>query len=55
MSRDEIETRLSELRKSHPGVFLDADYEVVNDAEARDINVEQSSVESTQELEHNTD
>ena len=55
MSRDEIETRLSELRKSHPGVFLDADYEVVNDAEARDINVEQSSVESTQELEHHTD
>lgn len=55
MSRDEIETRLSELRKSHPGVFLDADYEVVNDTEARDIDVEQSSVESTQELEHHTD
>jgi len=55
MSRDEIETRLSELRKSHPGVFLDADYEVVNDAEARDIDVEQSSVEPTQELEHHTD
>jgi len=55
MSRDEIETRLSEIRKSHPGVFLDADYEVVNDAEARDIDVEQSSVEPTQELEHHTD
>ena len=55
MSRDEIETRLSELRKSHPGVFLDADYEVVDDTEARDINVEQPSVESTQELEHHTD
>mgnify|MGYP003138022942 FL=1 len=55
MSRDEIETRLSELRKSHPSVFLDAEYEVIDDAEARDINVEQSSDELPQKLAHHAD
>ena len=35
MSRDEIETRLKELREQHPQMFVDADYEVVNDKETR--------------------
>jgi hypothetical protein len=55
MDREEIESRLTELRKSHPSVFVDADYEVVNDAETRDINVEQSSSEDAKKLEHHKD
>jgi hypothetical protein len=55
MDREEIESRLTELRKSHPSVFVDADYEVVNDAETRDINVEQSSLEDAKKLEHHKD
>jgi phage terminase small subunit len=55
MSRDEIENRLSELRKSHPSVFLDAEYEVVNDSETGDTDVEPTSAEDTKELEHHTD
>ena len=55
MNRDEIESRLSELRKSHPSVFLDADYEVVNDAKTRDTNVEQPSGKPSKKLEHHSD
>tara|TARA_R100001163_G_C5058174_1_gene194764 strand:- start:463 stop:1053 length:591 start_codon:yes stop_codon:yes gene_type:complete len=35
MSRDEIENRLKELRQSHPQMFVDAEYEEVNDKETR--------------------
>jgi hypothetical protein len=55
MSRDEIETRLTELRTSHPSVFLDANYEVVDDAKTGDAAVEQPSVEDAKELEHHAD
>jgi phage terminase small subunit len=35
MSREEIETRLKELRQSNPQVFVDAEYEEVNDKKTR--------------------
>lgn len=55
MSREEIESRLSELRQAHPNVFLDADYEVVNDSESRDTSMEKSSGEVTKKLAHHSD
>jgi phage terminase small subunit len=55
MSREEIEKRLAELRQNHPSVFIDADYEVVNGAKARDITVEQIERKDPPALEHNTD
>ena len=55
MSREEIESRLSELRQAHPSVFVDADYEVINDTETGDASMEQSSGEPPQELAHDTD
>jgi len=55
MSRDEIESRLSELRQAHPSVFVDADYEVINDTETGDASMEQSSSELPQKLAHYTD
>ena len=55
MDREEIENRLTELRKSHPSVFLEADYEVVNDAETGDPYVEQSAGKDAKELEHHKD
>ena len=35
MSREEIETRLKELRQSNPQMFVDAEYEEVNDKKTR--------------------
>tara|TARA_R110000744_G_scaffold232326_1_gene350434 strand:+ start:792 stop:1376 length:585 start_codon:yes stop_codon:yes gene_type:complete len=35
MSRDEIENRLTELRQSNPQMFVDAEYEEVNDKKTR--------------------
>jgi hypothetical protein len=55
MSREEIESRLSELRQAHPSVFVDADYEVINDTETGDASMEQSSGELPQKLAHHTD
>ena len=55
MSREEIESRLSELRQAHPSVFVDADYEVINDAETGDASMEQSSGKPPQKLAHHTD
>ena len=55
MDREEIEDRLTELRKSHPSVFIEADYEVVNGAETGDPSVEQSAGEDAKELEHHKD
>ena len=49
MSREEIEDRLSELRKSHPNVF-DADYEVVDDAKTGGKPVEETTGEDAEKL-----
>ena len=50
MSRDEIETRLKELREQHPQMFVDADYEVVNDKETRKSIVDKSQREDASPL-----
>ena len=55
MSRQEIETRLQELRKSHPHAFLDAEYEVVDDSKTRDSSLEQDKGEDPPALEHHSD
>ena len=55
MSRQEIELRLQELRKSHPHAFVEGEYEVVNDTKSRDSSVEQDKVTNTPTLEHHTD
>ena len=55
MNRNEIETRLKELRQSHPHAFLVADYEVVNDTKIRDSSVEEDPIKDTPTLEHHTD
>ena len=55
MNRNEIETRLKELRQSHPHAFLEADYEVVNDTKIRDSSVEEDPIKDTPTLEHHTD
>tara|TARA_R100000687_G_C6408303_1_gene145191 strand:+ start:32 stop:613 length:582 start_codon:yes stop_codon:yes gene_type:complete len=55
MTREEIEGRLAELRKNHPSVFIDADYEEVNGAKTRDVVVEQIERKDPPALEHNAD
>ena len=55
MSREEIEDRLGELRKSHPNVFVEAEYKVVKDAKKEIVPVEQTTEEDTKILEHRTD
>jgi hypothetical protein len=50
MSREEIETRLKELREQHPQMFVDADYEVVNGGETRKSIVDKSEGKDTQTL-----
>ena len=55
MSRDEIEGRLNELRKSHPNAFIEGDFEVLDDAKTRDAPVEQAEEKDTKTLEHHTD
>ena len=55
MSREEIEDRLGELRKSHPNVFVEAEYKVVKDAKKEIVPVEQTAEEDTKILEHRTD
>jgi phage terminase small subunit len=55
MNREEIEGRLEELRKSHPGAFIEADYKVINDAETGDPSVEETEGEDPPALEHHTD
>ena len=52
MSREEIENRLSELRKNHPNVFIDADYEEVDATKTRDTSMEQIEGKDTSELAH---
>ena len=53
MSRDEIESRLSELRQNHPSVFVEADFEVVNDTETRSSSLEQIEEKDTVAVELN--
>ena len=55
MSRDEIENRLSELRKNHPSVFVEAQYEVIDGAESRNADVEESSGKDAKALAHHED
>jgi|TARA_R100001129_G_C5272285_1_gene234501 phage terminase small subunit len=55
MSRQEIESRLEELRKTHPHAFLDAEYEVINEPKTRDASVESDQVQNTPTLEHHSD
>ena len=50
MSREEIETRLKELREQHPQMFVDADYEVVNGGETRKSIVDKSEGKDTKTL-----
>jgi hypothetical protein len=54
MSREEIETRLTELRKTHPNVF-DAEYEVVNDTKTGSKLLEETKGEDAEELAHHAD
>ena len=55
MSRQEIESRLEELRKTHPHAFLDAEYEVINEPKTRDASVESDQVQNAPTLEHHSD
>jgi phage terminase small subunit len=55
MNREEIEGRLGELRKSHPGAFIEADYKVINGAETGDSSVEETEGEDAPAVEHHTD
>ena len=55
MSREEIEGRLVELRKAHPSAFLEAQFEVVDDAKAGDTPVEKTKGQDTPQLAHNQD
>ena len=55
MSRDEIETRLTDLRRSHPSVFEDAIYEVVDDSKTGDATLEQTAGEDAKQLAHDSD
>jgi phage terminase small subunit len=49
------ESRLEELRKTHPHAFLDAEYEVINEPKTRDASVESDQVQNTPTLEHHSD
>jgi hypothetical protein len=55
MDRQEIEDRLSELRKSNPSVFVEAKYEVLDDTKTGNANVEQSKGKNAKKLEHHKD
>ena len=55
MSRDEIEGRLSELRRNHPSVFEDATYEVIDDTKTGDSTLEQPAGKDAEKLEHHPD
>ena len=57
MSREEIEGRLLELRKDHPAAFVDAEFKVVEDVDAKtgSEDVEEVEGEAAKELEHHPD
>ena len=57
MGREEIESRLLELRKNHPSAFVDGDYKVIDDGgpEARSEDVEKVEGEAAKKLEHHAD
>tara|TARA_R100001244_G_C5146868_1_gene128935 strand:- start:154 stop:741 length:588 start_codon:yes stop_codon:yes gene_type:complete len=52
MSREEIETRLSDLRKDHPQMFVEAEFKEVDDTATREPIVEQIEGKSSKTLEH---
>jgi phage terminase small subunit len=52
MSRDEIEARLSDLRKDHPQMFVEAEYKEVNDTATTEPILEQIEGKSSKTLEH---
>jgi len=52
MSREEIESRLSDLRKDHPQMFVEAEFKEVNDTATREPIVEQIEGKSSKTLEH---
>jgi len=55
MSRDEIENRLKELRQSNPQMFVDAEYEEVNDKKTREPLLESSKNTNADTLVSNED
>jgi len=55
MSREEIEGRLVELRKTHPSAFIEAQFEVLDDTKAGDTPVEKAKGKDTPALAHNPD
>ena len=55
MDRDEIESRLSELRKNHPSVFVEAQYEVLDGSKAGNVDVEKPSGKDAPALAHHAD
>ena len=55
MSRDEIETRLTELRRTHPSVFEDAIYEVVDDSKTGESTVDQTTGDDAKQLAYDPD
>jgi hypothetical protein len=55
MSRTEVEERLVELRKSHPHAFVEAEYEMIDDAKSRDASVGEDKSEGPPALEHHPD
>ncbi len=55
MSRTEVEERLVELRKSHPHDFVEAEYEMIDDAKSRDASVGEDKSEGPPALEHHPD
>jgi len=55
MDRDEIENRLKELRQSHPQMFVDAEYEELNDKKTRKPILESSKRKNATPLVSNED
>jgi phage terminase small subunit len=55
MSREEVEGRLVELRKTHPSAFIEAQFEVLDDTKAGDTPVEKAKGKDTPALAHNPD
>jgi len=55
MSREEIEGRLVELRKTHPSAFIEAQFEVLDDTKDGDTPVEKAKGQDTPALAHDAD
>ena len=55
MSREEVEGRLVELRKTHPSAFIESQFEVLDDTKDGDTPVEKAKGQDTPALAHNPD